>query len=174
MAERTRNPDRDRGATADRRSDTDRGYDETVRNGPPLDTSVARGDYRPGEDTLAGAGVRGYGGPDAAEPWGHGADPEHPRTFVRGSDGDYAPASGLPAGHGSADAGWGRLGGWRHGGETVHRRSGPKGYTRSDDRICEDVCEHLMNLDTIDTSEVEVRVHGGCVVLDGTVPERFM
>ena len=184
MAERTRNRDNDRDRRSDtdradhdrrdRRSDTDRGYDETVHNGPPLDTSVARGDYRPGEDSLAGAGVRGYGGPDASEPWGHGADPEHPRTFVHGSSGDDAPPSGLPAGFGSADGGYGRLGGWRHGGETVQRRAGPKGYTRSDDLICEDVCEHLMNLDDIDASDVEVRVHGGCVVLEGTVPERPM
>jgi hypothetical protein len=159
-----------------------RGYDETVRHGPPLDVSVARGEYRPGPDELAGAGVRGYGEPGAYRQWGQGDyeepgagdDPTRGSGFV-GTEGDYAPPSDLPPGYGAADrGGWGRLGGWRHGDTGLMRPRGPKGYKRSDDRIREDLCEHLMDVDDIDSSDVEVHVHEGCVKLEGTVPERFM
>lgn len=51
---------------------------------------------------------------------------------------------------------------------------GPKGYTRSDERLKEDICERLMMADDIDTSEVEVNVKAGQVILEGTVPSRRM
>ena len=51
---------------------------------------------------------------------------------------------------------------------------GPKGYTRSDERIREDVCEHIMHRHDIDSSEVTVEVQSGAVTLQGTVPERWM
>lgn len=49
---------------------------------------------------------------------------------------------------------------------------GPKGYTRSDERIREDVCDALANLGEADPSEVEVAVAQGEVTLTGTVPHR--
>src|SRR3954470_9120115 len=119
--------DQDRSAITDRArderfsGDRNRGYDETVRRGPPLDVSVARGDYRPGRDELVGAGVRGYGEPGAYRQWGEpdydergGGAPFALRDRgVRGADGDYAPASDIPPGMGAASRGdWGRLGGW--------------------------------------------------------------
>ncbi|MCY0853291.1 BON domain-containing protein [Cupriavidus sp. D39] len=52
------------------------------------------------------------------------------------------------------------------------RRKGPKGYTRSDERIRDDVCERLANTDGIDVSEVTVEVSGGIVTLVGTVHDR--
>lgn len=51
---------------------------------------------------------------------------------------------------------------------------GPKGYTRSDERIKEDVSEQLWRADHIDSSEVSVTVGDGVVALSGTVPERWM
>jgi osmotically-inducible protein OsmY len=51
---------------------------------------------------------------------------------------------------------------------------GPKGYTRSDERLREDISERLMQAYDIDSSEVTVQVQGGKVVLDGTVPSRYM
>lgn len=51
---------------------------------------------------------------------------------------------------------------------------GPKGYTRSDERLREDISERLMQAYDIDSSEVTVQVQGGKVVLDGTVPSRRM
>lgn len=47
----------------------------------------------------------------------------------------------------------------------------PKGYTRSDERIREDICERLMN-SPYDASEVEVLVTRGEVTLVGTVRSR--
>jgi osmotically-inducible protein OsmY len=51
---------------------------------------------------------------------------------------------------------------------------GPKGYTRSDERLREDISERLMQAYDIDSSEVTVQVLSGKVVLEGTVPSRFM
>jgi hypothetical protein len=51
---------------------------------------------------------------------------------------------------------------------------GPKGYTRTDERIREDVCESLSQDDDVDASEVEVKVSGGEVTLTGTVITRSM
>lgn len=49
----------------------------------------------------------------------------------------------------------------------------PKGYTRSDERIREDVCERLTHED-VDAGNVEVSVSEGTVTLTGTVGERWM
>jgi len=53
-----------------------------------------------------------------------------------------------------------------------HRGKGPKGYTRSDERIYEDVSECLTRDGHVDATEIEVSVSGGEVTLDGTVAER--
>jgi hypothetical protein len=54
------------------------------------------------------------------------------------------------------------------------RRRGPKGYRRSDERILEDIYEHLLATHHLDTSDVRVEVHDGTATLTGTVPERRM
>jgi hypothetical protein len=144
------------------------GYDETVRRGPPLDTEVARGDYRPRPESLAPAGVRGYAG---AQQWGTQEDVQGTRRADT-SRTDEAPAS-PPPDFGVPTA-WGREGGWHRGGTGALRRFGPKGYKRSDERIREDLCEHLMDISDIDSSDVSVQVRDGCVVLEGTVPVRSM
>lgn len=51
---------------------------------------------------------------------------------------------------------------------------GPKSYTRSDDRIKEEVCDMLTRHSEIDASEIEVEVKDGEVTLSGTVSERRM
>ncbi len=53
-----------------------------------------------------------------------------------------------------------------------HRGKGPAGYTRSDDRIRENICEALTDDDHIDASEIEVIVHNAEVTLTGTVDDR--
>jgi osmotically-inducible protein OsmY len=53
------------------------------------------------------------------------------------------------------------------------RGRGPKGYTRSDDRIREDINDRLTDDYALDASEIEVSVDGGDVVLSGTVDSRF-
>jgi hypothetical protein len=132
-----------------------RGYDETVRRGPPLDTDVAVGDNRPHPYSGWGVNERaGFG--DRGGVWGT----------------DEPIASGPPD-FGTPHA-WGRESGWNRRGTGALRRTGPKGYKRSDDRIREDICEHLMDISDIDSSEVEVRVHEGRVTLEGNVPVRSM
>jgi hypothetical protein len=60
--------------------------------------------------------------------------------------------------------------GGMRGGE--HRGRGPKGYTRSDDRIREEVCDCLSDDPHIDASEIEVSVNNGEVTLSGSVSDR--
>ncbi|MDG9968810.1 BON domain-containing protein [Achromobacter mucicolens] len=57
---------------------------------------------------------------------------------------------------------------WR---DRASRRTDPKGYIRSDDRIRENVCEALAH-SGLDVSDVSVSVTDGRVVLEGTVPNR--
>jgi len=55
---------------------------------------------------------------------------------------------------------------------TNFRGRGPKGYTRQDDRIREDVCDRLTDDPAIDASDIEVKVANGEVILTGTVGNR--
>lgn len=57
----------------------------------------------------------------------------------------------------------------RHG---SHRGRGPRGYRRSDERIREDVSDHLTEDAWLDASDIEVSVQGGEVTLSGTVRQR--
>ncbi|PTX06759.1 BON domain-containing protein [Achromobacter mucicolens] len=57
---------------------------------------------------------------------------------------------------------------WR---DRASRRTDPKGYIRSDDRVRENVCEALAH-SGLDVSDVSVSVTDGRVVLEGTVPDR--
>ena len=50
---------------------------------------------------------------------------------------------------------------------------GPKNYVRSDERIREDVCEHLTHHPYVDASDIEVTVREGEVTLSGTVDARM-
>ncbi|HEV8615416.1 MAG TPA: BON domain-containing protein [Methylomirabilota bacterium] len=49
---------------------------------------------------------------------------------------------------------------------------GPRGYTRSDERIREDVCERMSQHGQLDASDIEVRVTAGEVTLQGSVTTR--
>lgn len=53
-----------------------------------------------------------------------------------------------------------------------HTGRGPRNYTRSDDRIREDVSDRLEQHGEIDASDIEVRVENGEVTLEGTVEDR--
>ncbi|WP_454016600.1 BON domain-containing protein [Azospirillum sp. Marseille-Q6669] len=53
-----------------------------------------------------------------------------------------------------------------------HRGRGPRGYTRSDDRIREDVNDRLTDDPYIDASEIDVTVSNCEVTLSGTVGDR--
>jgi hypothetical protein len=58
----------------------------------------------------------------------------------------------------------------RRGGD--FRGMGPKAYTRSDERIRDDVCEGLTDDPYLDASHIEVSVKDGEVTLDGMVGSR--
>jgi osmotically-inducible protein OsmY len=53
-----------------------------------------------------------------------------------------------------------------------HYGRGPRGFTRSDDRIREDVCERLTYDWSVDASDIEVNVSKGEVTLTGSVESR--
>jgi len=53
-----------------------------------------------------------------------------------------------------------------------HRGRGPRNYTRSGDRIREDVSDRLTDDWRVDASEIEVTVSGSEVTLTGTVTSR--
>lgn len=54
----------------------------------------------------------------------------------------------------------------------VYRGNSPKGYERSDERIREDVCEHLTHDPRIDAGDITVNVKAGIVTLEGSVTDR--
>lgn len=56
--------------------------------------------------------------------------------------------------------------------DSGHRGRGPRNYSRSDERIREDVSDRLSDDRHIDASDIEVSVSGGEVTLDGTVDSR--
>lgn len=53
------------------------------------------------------------------------------------------------------------------------RGHGPRGYTRSDERIREDISDRLTDNPVLDATDVEVAVSGGEVTLDGHVDSRY-
>jgi osmotically-inducible protein OsmY len=59
--------------------------------------------------------------------------------------------------------------GWR---EAGYAGRGPRGYTRGDERIREDVCDRLTEEPRIDASDIEVQVASGEVTLEGSVRTR--
>ncbi len=54
-----------------------------------------------------------------------------------------------------------------------HRGRGPRGYTRSDDRIREDISDRLTDNPILDASDVEITVASGEVTLIGSVDSRY-
>lgn len=54
------------------------------------------------------------------------------------------------------------------------RGRGPRSYTRSDERITEDLNERLTQDDLLDATDIAVQVSGGVATLQGTVEQRWM
>lgn len=78
-------------------------------------------------------------------------------------------------GSGGGSVGFNEFGDQRTGaGNTSTRRprSMPKGFRRTDERICDEVCERLAEARELDVSEVTVEVGSGIVTLSGTVSDR--
>lgn len=84
--------------------------------------------------------------------------------------GDVTPRHGMGPSGGwrdwrGAPMGASETGGW-------HVGKGPSGYTRSDERIREDVCDRLTDDPYVDATNIEVAVQGGEVTLSGVVERR--
>ena len=56
---------------------------------------------------------------------------------------------------------------------TSYRGRGPRGYTRSDERIREDVNDRLTDNDYLDASDIDVQVNNAEVTLTGIVDSRY-
>ena len=78
--------------------------------------------------------------------------------------------SPYPMGYGAADPARGRA--MRDVEPGRYRGVGPKGYTRPDERVREDVCDRLSEDAWLDASDIEVAVRDGEVTLGGTVGSR--
>ncbi len=53
-----------------------------------------------------------------------------------------------------------------------HTGKGPRGYTRSDERVYEEVCERMARHGELDASDINVEVENGEVTLTGNAPDR--
>ncbi|MBE1161822.1 BON domain-containing protein [Dyella acidiphila] len=56
----------------------------------------------------------------------------------------------------------------------AHRGIGPQNYTRSDERVRDDVCDRLTDHPEVDARHLDVTVENGVVLLQGTVSDRVM
>ncbi len=119
--------------------------------------------------------------PNAHQPWdgaSHSGPGDHggeggtgPQLNFTGST--YAGGSHSHVGRGTfpGDTGAGSAGDW-HGTPRERARRAPKGYTRSDERILEDLVERFAADALADVRDVTVQIQGGRAVLAGTVPHR--
>ena len=137
-----------------------------------------------------GSGRRGYGGGSEYRPQyfggaGYGEGRHEGRApdaggWGRGRPGagrmDHGPggSQGRPGGgHGGGyygAAGYSQNDAYAQAGQ--HRGRGPKGYSRSDERVREDVSDRLADDDMVDASDIEVQVSQGEVTLSGHVDSR--
>jgi hypothetical protein len=86
-----------------------------------------------------------------------------------------AYGSGFEPNPGSGDYSQGAQSGYRgERAQASHRGRGPRGYSRSDERIAEDLNERLTDDDLIDASDIELRCSEGKVTLEGEVATRWM
>lgn len=117
-----------------------------------------------GDDSQAGRG--GYAG-SLGQAQGHGG--LHPPSYGAHP---YEDAYGRALGGRSASGGYGSYA--ESGAMPSYRGRGPKNYTRSDERIQEDLCERLTHDERIDARSIEIQVRDGVVVLTGSVEQRWM
>ena len=112
---------------------------------------------------------RNYGSPRDASRRSSGME-------YRGEDRDTGGTAGGPMGGRGMGRGYrsGRGMGALHSdaGRTSHAGRGPSGYTRSTDRITEDVNEALLDDHDVDATHIQVSVEDGEVTLEGTVTSR--
>lgn len=112
-----------------------------------------------------------YGGDRDAMRGGRGADDWRSDAMRSGWGRD---GGGTEFGMRAAQQGLGAFANEGGGVPVSHRGKGPKGFTRSDERIQELVSEALSDSYDVDASDIEVTVTDGEVTLAGTVSDRRM
>jgi osmotically-inducible protein OsmY len=112
----------------------------------------------------------GYGGGSSYQRGGFRGEQQRPyesqsfdQPYPQGFQSEFGSSQG------ASRYGSGRQGSSESG---SHRGKGPKGYTRSDDRLKEVICEKLTDDPMIDASEINVEVTSQIVKLTGTVEDR--
>jgi len=162
-------------------------YDRAGRNGSPAsrgyDSRQASGSMLHQGYRAPFAGVRGDAqGYSNQGQGGYGAYGSNAASYA-----GYRPEYGAYAGQerGAWDQGRDEVASWfgdddaqrrrrademRH---ELHRGRGPKGYTRSDDRIREDVNDRLTDDHLLDASDIDVKVSDGEVTLTGHIAHRL-
>ena len=167
----------------DGRDDRDDHYWHRDRFGMHWEDRSTRWDrdegYRPTEHHRRGYGADRYeedraGGRNTSYPGGF-----EDRPVERGFDpnearGGYLAQGGQQMGYARSyePHGTHRYGEHGYTGFPSQRGKGPVGYTRSDERIRELVCDALTDDHYVDATHIEVTVRNGEVILAGTVEDR--
>ena len=143
---------------------------------------IERGDRDRGDrgDMSGGRGVQHQGGMYGQGGYNEGMYGRSGPQHRYGSQGYQAWGQQQQGGQQRGGMGSGAQGisgqqGWNEQGMNLsagHRGKGPAGYTRTDDRIREIVCEVLTDDDHIDATNIEVSVKNGEVTLSGAVEDR--
>ncbi|MES2724789.1 MAG: BON domain-containing protein [Pseudomonadota bacterium] len=145
------------------------GDDRSFNTDPPPGPAVAGRPSARGAD-YSGRGLAGGYGQNGSDP-GRRVSAYGDRVY-RGGGGGGGRAADYDRTPTDADARYGASPPQAYASGAGHRGLGPKGYTRSDARINEDVHDHLTEDDHIDASGISVAVQDGEVTLSGTVGDR--
>jgi len=140
------------------------GYDRNVHDREYR----GRGDYGRMDDGRPEYGRSGYGRADYGRGGHYGGSEPDDRGFLERAGDEMASWFGDDDAESRR-----RLDAWRGDrGAQHHRGRGPRGYSRSDERIREDVNDRLTDDPYVDASDIDVVVSGGEVTLSGTVDDR--
>ena len=128
----------------------------------------------------SGRDYRGYEGGEAGRQsggrqWQRGYGEGYGLSSGYADERAYGSSYGSSGYGGSSGQGMGGYGSSDYGSSgRSYRGMGPKSYTRSDERLLEDINERLTEDDYLDASEITVRCVNGVITLEGTVSERWM
>lgn len=150
-------------------------------------SGFGRNDDRQSDHGRGGYGQSGYAQGDHGQSGygqsGYGQDRYGQGDYGQGNydQGNYGRSAYGESGYGQDEGGMGRGEYGRSGqdqgnrpGRQSHRGKGPRNYSRSDERITEDLNEKLAQDDMIDASDITVTVENGEVTLEGTVEQRWL
>lgn len=165
----SRNPYRDQSDWGQQQYNASRNPSWGGYSSGPFGAGQQRSSERPYssyEGSQAGYGGGGYGSQGSRNQYGSGGGgyAEDFGPNMRSRTGMAAPYQSNSPYASSGMSGSGTM--------SSRRKNGPKNYTRSDERIREDINDRLMQIDEIDVSDIEVSVSSGEVTLSGTVGSR--